>query len=104
MLRAIPLRTDCDAATLRRLARHSQEAAQARRLLALAAIYDGGTRAEAARVGHVTLQIVRDWVIRFNTEGPDGLCDRKAPGPTPRLTEVHRQALAAHRPGPSRLY
>jgi len=92
---AIALRPDFTAAELRRLARRSGEAAQARRLLALAAIYDGGTRSEAARLGDVTLQIVRDWVVRFNVEGPDGLRDRKEPGPTPLLTDVHRQALAA---------
>jgi transposase len=90
---AIALRSDFDAVTLRRLARHSREAAQARRLLALAAICDGGTRSEAARRGNVTLQIVRDWVVRFNAEGPAGLRDRKAPGPTPRLTDAHRAAL-----------
>jgi transposase len=43
----------------------------------------------------VTLQIVRDWVLRFNAEGPAGLLDRKAPGPTQLLTDAHRQALAA---------
>jgi transposase len=63
-------------------------------LLALAAIYDGGSRSEAARLGSVTLQIVRDWVLRFNAEGPDGLIDRKAPGQPPRLTDTHRAALA----------
>ena len=63
--------------------------------MALAAIYDGGSRSEAARTGGVGLQIVRDWVMRFNAEGPDGLIDRKAPGPTPRLNEEHRTALAA---------
>jgi transposase len=95
MPRAIALRSDFDAATLRWLARRSKDASQARRLLALAVIYDGGSRTEAARLGNVTLQIVRDWVVRFNAEGPDGLLDRKAPGPTPRLTDEHRQALAA---------
>jgi transposase len=95
MARAIALRSDFSAAELRRLARRSRDAAQARRLLALAAIYDGGARSEAARIGNVTLQIVRDWVLRFNAEGPAGLIDRKAAGPTPRLTDVHRQALAA---------
>ena len=94
MARAITLRSDFSAAELRRLARRSKDAAQARRLLALAAIYDGGMRSEAARLGNVTLQIVRDCVVRFNAEGPDGLIDRKAPGPTPRLTDAHRQALA----------
>lgn len=95
MPRAIALRADFDAPILRRLARRSREAAQARRRLALAAIYDGGRRSEAARLGNVTLQIVRDRVMRFNAEGPDRLRDRKAPGPTPRLTEAHHQALAA---------
>ena len=51
---AIALRSDFSAAELRRLARRGKDAAQARRLLALAAIYDGGTRSEAARLGHVT--------------------------------------------------
>lgn len=81
MGRAIALRSDFTGAELRRLARRGKDAGQARRLLALAAIYDGGTRSEAARLGNVTLQIVRDWVLRFNAEGPDGLIDRKAPGP-----------------------
>ena len=91
---AIALRSDLSATELRRLARRSKDAGQARRLLALAAIYDGGTRSEAARLGNVTLQIVRDWVVRFNAEGPDGLIDHRAPGPTPLLTGAHRQALA----------
>jgi transposase len=93
MPNAIALRPDFTASALRDLARRSKEAAQARRLLALAVIYDGGRRTEAAQLGNVTLQIVRDWVVRFNAEGPDGLRDRKAPGPTPRLSEVHRAAL-----------
>jgi len=91
----LPLRPDYDAPALRALCRRSKDAAQARRLLALAAIYDGGSRTEAARLGDVTLQIVRDWVLRFNAEGPDGLVDRKAPGQPPRLTDAHRAALAA---------
>jgi transposase len=60
----------------------------------LAAIYDGGSRSEAARIGGVGLQIVRDWVVRFNAEGPEGLVDRKAPGKTPLLTAAQRAALA----------
>jgi transposase len=93
MPNAIALRPDFDATVLRGLARRSKNAAQARRLLALAVIYDGGSRTEAAHLGNVTLQIVRDWVVRFNAEGPDGLRDRKAPGPTPRLTKTHCAAL-----------
>jgi transposase len=91
----LPLRSDFDALALRVAARRSKHAAQARRLLALAAIYDGATRTEAARIGGVTLQIVRDWVVKFNAAGPDGLVDRKAPGQPSRLNDTHRAALAA---------
>jgi len=90
---AIGLRDDFDGLALRRLARGSKSANQARRLLALAEIYDGGSRTAAARIGGVGLQIVRDWVVRFNARGPDGLLDGKAPGPRPRLNHGQRQAL-----------
>ena len=66
MGKAIGLREDFDAAALRRLSRMTKSANQARRLLALAEIYDGGSRSAAARIGGVGLQIVRDWVLRFN--------------------------------------
>jgi len=72
MPNAIALRLDFTAADLRRLARRSKDVARARRLLALPAIYDGGTRSEAALLGDVTLQIIRDWVVRFNAGGVDG--------------------------------
>jgi len=62
----IPLRADFDATSLRSLARESEDANQVRRLLALAAIYDGATRTQAAEIGGVTLQVVRDWVLKFN--------------------------------------
>jgi len=90
----VPLRGDFDAVGLRRLARSSKDANQARRLLALATIYAGGTRSAAAAVGGVGLQIVRDWVMRFNADGPAGLLDRKAPGQPALLNLAHRRALA----------
>jgi len=93
MVAGIELRTDYDAASLRRLARGSKDAGQARRFLALAEVYDGHSRGEAALVGGVTLQSIRDWVLRFNDEGPDGLIDRKAPGPTPKLDAAQLEAL-----------
>jgi transposase len=92
---AIPLRSDFDASQLRAVARKTKNAPQARRLLALAAIYEGASRTEAARIGGVTLQIVRDWVLKFNAQGPDGLIDCKPPGQPSRLTDAHRSALAA---------
>ena len=90
---AIGLRNDFDGAALRRLSRVTKSANQARRLLALAEIYDGGNRTAAARIGGVGLQIVRDWVVRFNARGPEGLMDGKAPGPRSRLSDAQRRAL-----------
>ena len=49
----------------------------------------------AARLGGVTLQIIRDWVMKFNAQGPEGLMDRKPPGQPCRLNDTHRAALAA---------
>ncbi len=90
----VPLRGDFDATMVRAAAKRSKDGAQARRLLALAAIYEGATRTQAAKIGGVTLQIIRDWVVKFNAHGPEGLIDRKAPGQPPRLNDTHRAALA----------
>ncbi len=95
MRAAIPLREDFDAAQLRGLAQRSRDGSQNRRLLALAVIYDGYRRSDAARFAGVGLQIIRDWVLRFNAEGPEGLKDRKASGPPRKLNGEQRAALAA---------
>ncbi len=79
---------------MRRLGKATKDAAQSRRLLALAEIYDGGARSDAARIGGVGLQVIRDWVLRFNADGPNGLIDRKPPGQPPKLNDEQRQALA----------
>ncbi len=90
----VSLRDDFDASALRTLARRTRDADQGRRLLSLAVIYDGGSRGDAARIGSVGLQTVRDWVLRLNAAGPDGLVDGKAPGQRPKLNQVQRAALA----------
>ena len=94
MVSAIALREDFDGAGLRRLAKTTKDASQSRRLLALAEIYDGGARSDAARIGGVGLQVIRDWVLRFNVDGPEGLVDRKAPGKSPKLDGAQRRALS----------
>ena len=76
--------------TLRQLSfaargRNSKDSGQARRLLALAAIYDGSTRTEAAKIGGVTLQIVRDWVMKFSHP-------MVPPGSSPARRRVKRRA------------
>ena len=90
----IALRPDYDAARLLGLATAARDAGQSRRLLALAEIYDGGSRTRAARVGGVGLQTLRDWVVRFNARGPDSLIDGKAPGGPCKLNDHQREALA----------
>jgi transposase len=64
------------------------------RLLAPASIYDGATRSEAAKIGGVGLRIIRDWVMRFNARGPDGLLDGEPPGQSSKLNDVSRQPVA----------
>ncbi len=94
MARAIELIGDLDAADFRRAASLSRDAGQSRRLLALAAVVEGCRREEAARIGGMDRQTLRDWVHRFNADGVDGLIDRKAPGATCKLTAEQRAELA----------
>lgn len=91
---AVGLRDDWDAAQVRAAARAAEDAGQVRRLLAIAAVYEGKDRAVAAQIGAMDRQTLRDWVHRFNAEGPDGLIDRKPPGVKRRLTAEQEAALA----------
>ncbi len=91
---AIALREDFSAEDLRAVARASRDSRQCRRLLALAAVAEGRSRAEAAEIGGMDRQTLRDWVHRFNGEGPEGLLDRKTDGPPPKLTAAQKAELA----------
>ena len=90
----ILVRSDWDAERVRRAARLAEDTAQVRRLLSIAAIYDGMSRAEAARLGGMDRQTLRDWVHRFNAAGPLGLVDRTAPGAAARLNREQEAELA----------
>jgi transposase len=83
---AVKLREDYSAEELRALARRSKDARLSRRLLSLAAVRDGMDRGEAAKIGGMDRQTLRDWVHRFNVAGPDGLLDNWTSGPKPRLS------------------
>ncbi len=91
---AVRLRTDLSASELRRLAAATKNANQSRRLLSLAAVLDGMSRAEAARIGGMDRQTLRDWVHRFNERGPDGLKDTWSKGNPPRLSAEQQAELA----------
>jgi transposase len=90
---AITVRTDFTSSQLRGLAARAKDAAQARRLLAIAAVLDGHSRAAAAKIGGMDRQTLRDWVIRFNEQGPDGLVNKLSPGGPSKLTDVHKAFL-----------
>src|SRR5271156_915777 len=92
-MRSVRLRSDFDALRVRQLAKSAGDADQARRLLAIAAVYDGMSREEAARLAGMDRQTLRDWVHRFNQEGADGLVNRAAPGNPRRLTPEQEAAL-----------
>lgn len=87
------LREDFDAPAVRSLAKASKDGAQTRRLMTVASIYEGAGHLEAARIGGVTPQIVRDWIVRFNARGAAGLIAGRTGGSASKLTADHRRAL-----------
>ena len=89
----VPLRGDFDAVGLGTVSRGSKDAAQTG-VCGAGGDLRGGEPDRCRRIGGVTLQIVWDWVLKFNAHGPDGLIDRKAPGQPSRLNDAHRAALA----------
>jgi transposase len=91
---AVRMRTDFSASELRRLAATTKNAHQSRRLLSLAAVLDGMSRTEAARLGGMDRQTLRDWVHRFNESGPEGLKDIRSKGHPPRLSPAQQSELA----------
>jgi transposase len=94
MGQAIAVRTDFTAGEVRRFARRAKDVAQARRLLAIAAVLDGASREDAAKIGGMDRQTLRDWVIRFNERGPEGLINIPSPGVPPKLDAEHKAFLA----------
>src|SRR5690348_13651452 len=94
-------RREPGAAELRREAGRCRDARAARRMLALALVPEGASRAEAARAAGMDRQTLRDWVHRYNAEGLPGLHDRRRPGPRPRLSpEQEAELVTAVERGP----
>jgi transposase len=85
---------DLSISQLRAEAARTADAKQARRILAIAMVLDGHSRLLAAQAGGMDRQTLRDWVIRYNTDGLAGLADRPRPGRQPRLAEAQRREVA----------
>lgn len=88
-------RLEHTAADLRVLAAKSDDAAVARRLLALGLVLDGRKREDAARAAGMDRQTLRDWVHRYNADGVAGLGDRHGGGAKPRLSAEQEAEVAA---------
>jgi transposase len=105
MVAVVISRLELSASELRREAARTDDAPQARRLLALAMVLEGAEREAAAASCGMDRQTLRDWVHRYNAEGVEGLRDRPLPGRKPRLTpaqEAELAALVAQGPDPTR--
>ena len=94
MGRAIAVRTDYSSGDVRRVAKRVKNAAQARRLLGDRGGARRCSREDAAKIGGMDRQTLRDWVIRFNEQGPDGLINKPSPGAPGKLTDKHKAFLA----------
>ena len=91
----LAIRTDLEATQLRGLSWRESDGRVAARLIALANALDGMSREAAARAAGMDRQTLRDWVIRFNAEGVDGLRDAPRPGRPARMTEGQQAAFKA---------
>ena len=101
---AITLRTDFAADELRRLAARTRDANQSRRLLSVAAVLDGMNRTQAARIGGMDRQTLRDWVHRCNTAGIKGLKSHRSSGRVLVLSQdqmAELRALVVQGPDPA---
>jgi transposase len=92
---AVPLRQDIISEDLRRAARYERDGRVCARMFAIANALDGMSREAAARQAGMDRQTLRDWVIRFNAEGVEGLRDRPRSGRRPHLAEGQQAALKA---------
>jgi transposase len=91
-------RTELTAADLRGAAARAKDADAVRRMLALALVLEGHSRAEAAEACGMDRQTLRDWVHRYNAEGIAGLSDRRPPGRKPHLTPEQQAEVARWAP------
>ena len=86
---------DLSPAELRQTAARTQDAKVARRILAIALVLEGSSRADAAQSCAMDRQTLRDWVHRYNAGCLDGLSGQpRHNGPKPRLSAEQQAAVA----------
>ena len=90
---ALDIRKDRTPTVLRKLAKTETDSRVARRMLAIANALDGMSRAEAARSAGMDRQTLRDWVLRYNEHGIEGLADRWGDGRPPMFDSQEQAEL-----------
>jgi hypothetical protein len=85
MTRPLVIRKDRTPVALRKLAKAEKDTRIARRIVAIANALSGMSREAAAEAAGMDRQTLRDWVLRYNAHGIDGLCGLWAGGRPPRL-------------------
>ena len=93
MVLALEIRKDRTPQALRKLAKTTCDGRIARRILAIANALDGMSRDDAARAAGMDRQTLRDWVLRYNAHGVDGLADRWNGGPRPTFSPQEQAAI-----------
>ena len=91
---ALAIRKDRTPGVLRKLAKAERNGRVARRILAIANALSGMNRKQAAEAVGMDRQGLRDWVIRYNEHGLDGLYDAWGKGRPPRLSAIEQAGLA----------
>jgi len=86
-------RLELSAMELRHRASRCGEGRVACRVLAVAYVLEGASRAEAASACGMDRQTLRDWVHRYNAEGIAGLRDAPRSGRPPALSQAQMQEL-----------
>jgi transposase len=92
---ALPIADHHDALDLRALARREKNGRAASRMVALAKALDGMTRTAAARLAGTDRQTLRDWAVRCNADGIDGLYDQPKGHDPEKLSESEQAVLLA---------
>ena len=90
---ALKIRRDRTSAVLRKLVKGESNGRVARRILAIANALDGMSREAAAQSAGMDRQTLRDWVIRYNEQGIEGLHDRWGDGRPPTFTREEQAEL-----------
>jgi transposase len=94
MPKVVKINSSHTPAELRQVAARTKDANQSRRLLSIAAVLDGMSRSEAAKIGGMDRQTLRDWAHRFNAFGPAGLKDNRRRGNPRRLSQAQLAELS----------